>query len=375
MLSLIETPLELVPMLRDVIRSGRSDSLTEYVRSTRVEPITLVEQGLVNLDLMPDLMQTNASIFIARYLMAVSISVNVGKVDTIQLLDKLNPNRDMGGNALRSAGGLIGRESREFSLPHYGSPESEVDLGLVDEIVAHEAKKRGEEDYPTSSKVDDRYAKDIVEDINLSVGKVVGVEINSDGHSATIPVNIRLQARRARQEQIVDILSTLGQNNTAKERYHRWRMGELEFIKDIILMNDIVSNHEKALDADETGIYKSIKNRRRNNGVSSLLSMGNFSVATASAIVVISKETAKKIERNIGGSLDSLKVRERFMKESTIMLLNIVDVDREEVVMYHKGIDEPTELTSRELKRSNKKSGPDISEILSAYRLGSTPVL
>ena len=55
------------------------------------------------------------------------------------------------------------------------------------------------------------------------------------------------------------------------------------------------------------------------------------------------------------------------------MLLFIVDSEWEMVKIYHRGIEQPTRLTIKELKSSSKGNGPDIAEILKAYQLGRAP--
>lgn len=97
----IETALNLVSKLPDLLRSARSDSLVEFTKPTRVEPIVLMDDRVVNLSFTPDIMQSLTSIFSGYYLQAVALSVNVGRVDVIDLLDRVNPNRSLDDNAVK----------------------------------------------------------------------------------------------------------------------------------------------------------------------------------------------------------------------------------------------------------------------------------
>ena len=101
--------------LGDTITRMGSKSLIEYTQSTRVEPIVLLDTSCIHLPYIEDVLKVVNSLFAAYYLQAVAISVNVGRVDTVRLLDRLNPNRSVG-NALAT---VIGDafESDSLQLP------------------------------------------------------------------------------------------------------------------------------------------------------------------------------------------------------------------------------------------------------------------
>ena len=77
--------LELVARLPQIMNGAKNDSLIEYTKTTRVEPIVLMDQRAMHLHYAGDVMQSLSSIFSGYYLQAVAISVNVGKVDVIKL--------------------------------------------------------------------------------------------------------------------------------------------------------------------------------------------------------------------------------------------------------------------------------------------------
>ena len=148
------TALQAVGSIQDILRSARGDSLVEYSRTTRVEPIVFVDDGLVHFDYMPDVMQTLNAIFSAYYLQALSISVNVGAVDTVKLLDRLNPDRDplLAASGAITAGlkglGLVATENYAFGLPSadgvfglavYGDGAKPLNQVLPREVLAMES--------------------------------------------------------------------------------------------------------------------------------------------------------------------------------------------------------------------------------------------
>lgn len=209
---------------------------------------------------------------------------------------------------------------------------------------------------------------------NLSVGKQFSVEITDGNHSASIPVSIRLMASSLPTANLVHILSLNSADNSVKGRYHKYRAGRIEFIKDLVLCQDLIDAHRKNLMADKDGIYSNLVKRSRNNGLATIVS-GNPSIATASNLVIMSSDTAARLELEINGKLDDFKTREKIFKETYLMIVAVIDKQWERVTFYHRGIHSRTEVGMRDIKAANKGNGPDVSEILKAYQVGNSPSL
>lgn len=409
--------------------SVKTDSLVRFTRSTRVEPIALVDQRLVHLPYMGDVMQTMSSIFLGYYLQAVSLAVNVGRINVIRLLDALNPHRDVAdASAMFLADSLAGKaprflsnESYMFGLPSMESvddayrqqavtavkqrealkasmesPVSEEEKDWGDAFVAIDQAKDAIKNNPGlhaakdylqgdagklindgsikgSAGADDKLQKLVTEATNLSVGKLVEVTIQDGDKKASFPIMVRIISTIVNGPTLVHILSDQSRwYATAKERFHLWRAGQLEFIRDIVLCQDLIDEHRRALLNDKSGAYKEILDRRAGNAVASTLT-GSPSIATASNIVVLSKQSAKEIEQATGGRFSDVKFRTRLFDRSYVMLMAVIDPEWEHITIYHRGIALPTEMMLKELKATNKGTGPDISEILKAYQLGQSP--
>lgn len=89
---------------------------------------------------------------------------------------------------------------------------------------------------------------------------------------------------------------------------------------------------------------------------------------------MLSDATRKDIERKEGIKFSNPKAREAMFDKTYVMLMAVVDPDHQYVTIYTRGIALPTELTVRQLKSTNKGTGPDIGEILRAYQLGNSPL-
>ena len=384
-----ETTLALVSKLPDIIRSMKSDSLIEFTQPTRIEPIVLIDDRLVGLSFMPDIMQTLVNVFSGYYLQAVALSVNVGRVDVLQLLDKVNPNRNLGDNAIRGLTNFNNlrttfesADAYEYALPlpdqpigieHFGLERSFYDALREegDATVREEEGPRTETGYTDKDMI--RYAQEVN---TLSVGKLLNVEININcsKNKASFPVLVRLIPTTTPPKGITHTLSIGQRPRSVKERFKAWRSGQLSFIRDLVFAQDLIDAHKESLKYDAANIYKQSLDRNRRNKLSAILS-GNPSVATASNLIVFSDTTRKEVERSINGRLSHFRTRESVFKNTYSMIMVIVDPEWENVTLYHRSIETPSELTTSDFKNASKGKGPDVMEILKAYQVGSSPRL
>lgn len=387
-------------MASKALSGQKVDSLSSFTKTTRVEPIALVDKGLVHQPWMYDVMSVANSIFTGYYLQGVALSSTaVNGVNAMRVLDTLNPTRDVADAAntriVDSLNGpsLLSLESYRFGLPSpgeafgleafgdgaraaYNDPLGEIRDRNEQAQRDREGEARMQEfddprDRVQHSIHENKALSSVNEAVNLSVGRMFEVNITQGATSFKVPVSIRVIATIVDSGILAHILGSGGRNMTGKERYHAWRAGQLEFIRDIVLMQDQVDKHKKTLAKDETGVYAEIMKRRRNNGIAAGIS-GNPSIGTASNIVVISKRTAQALERQDNGRLSDARFRNQVFRNTYMLLLFVIDDEMERVTIYHRDIGLPTQLSLKELKVSAKGTGPDVMEIMKAYQMGTS---
>lgn len=345
-------------------------SLIEYTQVTRVEPIVLIDADCLYLDCLSDVQQSLLSIFAGYYLQAVAISTNVGSVKVMRELDRLNPSRNVMASAANNSW-MMAAESYKDGLPMY-SKSAAMEDATEDFVKGFKDPKAQASSTEVSFGRD--YNATLKELSNLSVGKMLNVEITDGKNKATIPVAVRLLATSIPTTSLVYLLGKNKEDNSAKERYHAWRAGRLSFIKDLVFCQDLIDAHRKHLMKDKSDVYSTILNRAQANKVSTIVS-GNPSVATASNLIVMSNTTAMQIEMELNGKLSDFRTREKLFHDTYAMIIAVIDKQWERVTFYHRSIDSKTEVSARDLKAVNKGSGPDVSEILKAYRFGNSPSL
>lgn len=363
----VVTALQLVENLGDLINSASSKSLVEYTKPTRVEPLCIVDSRAAMLPYIDTVMNTALNNFAAYYLQAVSLSVNVGSVNVIRLLDKLNPNRGPK-SALGGVNWSSVMEEQKITL----SIESESPY--TQEDLKEFSDRMGEGTGYTS--VDSRSNSQVgalSADLNLSVGKLIEVNIESEGRRASFPIQVRLISMIMRPDILTDTMTMKTKADSIKETWHAIRSGQREFIKDIVLADDLIKRHRKNLKGDKTGLYRDAINRKRNNRVAGFIT-ANPSVATSSSIFIITEETKQELEGKMRGRLSKFRDREKLLEETLGMIFYVVDADAEMVTIYNQSIDKGSVVSVREIQRMDKNGkGPDIVEILNALNSGNTP--
>lgn len=328
-------------------------SLVDVASVARVEPIVMVDADCVHIEAIGDVMQTVQSMFAGYYLQAINMMATVGGVSVASKLAPLNPNRALGFEHMITEGRkAVAMEAYAHRLPmrHHSN-----------EIAMEEAKS------VTSDKVLDSVKEAAV----LSIGKIYNVTLKQDGAEVTMPIAIRMMVNIIPTRRMVEMFTYQDTfDMDMKERYHAWKAGRLEFVKDLILCNDLIDKRRRAGIKDANGLLSVIAGREAKNIASSLKS-GNASVATSSNIAILSSETLEQVEMELNGSISNSKVRKTIFENTNLMLLVVIDKAWERVVIYTRGLDSTTNLSFRDLK-ANSKSGPDAMDILKAYTNGTS---
>lgn len=323
------------------------NSLIDFTKPARVEAITMIDSRLQFVPELTDVLSSTVNIFSGYYLQAISLMVNVGNVDVIKMLDRLNPSRDPLFNTLnyvdtvsmdsmnldRYAGvsavnHTLSLESYKTQLPMLGKP-----IGMAN--YPQVSMENDKDDKNTLNRYGGANAvKDLDLNTNLSVGKQLEVTLDGvgQGKATKINVNVRLISTIVPSVLINGVVDHNSRDLSFNERWDLWRSGQISFWKDLVMCQDIIDEHKKVLNKDSSQVFSEILKRRRNNSISALFS-GKSSVATSSNIMIMSSETRKEIERKHGFKLRDAGPRAKIFNETYLMLL--LEVDPEMGTCYY----------------------------------------
>jgi hypothetical protein len=352
--------------------SGQA-SLTDVAKLTRAEFFTVVDNDCMNVDFLPDVMQSALSIAIGYYLQAIAIFGSVDAAKVVSALRRVTPTAHYALNAGGGSGfnytgesySMDGSKVRDgsfkMSLESYKwrLPTNDMDLSL-------EAKDGGSF----------REVQALTTSTNLAVGKMIEVQIadsNIDPKSkVTLLISFKLNVAGAPSQDVVTALSLTNRDTTFIERYHSWKMGDIAFWKDLVLCEDLIKERKKLMMGNKDGAVAKMIERSNTGRISGLLN-GKPTLGSATAIFVMSTNTVEELEKRLSGSITSVNVRNKIFQSGHMMILIVIDKAYERVTFYHRDIAEPTELSLRDMKMANKDSGPNLTDIMKAFMMGSSP--
>ena len=359
--SVLETVIDIATKTKNAASHMKTSTLTNITSVARVEPIVIVDQDCLHLDYLPEVLQSTQSIFIGYWLQALSLITTVAGVKVGRILDKLNPNRKLDTSAFTDyvLSKTLGVENHTLSLESY---KWKLPTLATESDKGDKTSNFGK----TSNEIAASLA-------NLSIGKVVDVSIKMEGQEAKVPVSFRLLVNTLPASSIVTLLATGATELSLKERWFKWRAGRISFVKDLILCQDLIKEHKKSLMTDKDGVFSEIYKRAKNSKLASAFSK-NPSLAEASNIIIISEETSTQLKLRNNLNVDNFKDRQAIFDKTYAMILVVIDRNYERVNFYHSGLRLPTSVSLRDIKISNKNNGPDLMDILSAYKKGDAPM-
>lgn len=333
------------------------NSLVGATSVARVEPLCIVDADVVNLEYLPDTLNVLQNIFSGYYLQALQLMTNLGSVSVSKTLGRLNPSRSGG---FESYGNIVapnvGLESYKYKLPSYS---------------IHHAMESGE----GGNNQFNELSKSAFGDSSLVTGKMYNVTIKDGDSSATVPVAIKLLVNSIPTNVAVNLMAMHSKlDYDVVERFHSWRAGRIQFVRDLILCKDLIDKHRNTLIKDSSGVYSEIVNRQNKNLKAGLLNQ-TPSLATASNLAIISSDTAEQIERKLDGSLDNFKTRHAIFQNTNLMILVVIDKSWEQITFYHRGINAFSKVSVKDLKAASKKDGGDVNAILKSFIEGKAPTI
>lgn len=377
-------------------QSVTSGSLMRVTDAARCEPIAIVDGSLVDYEPLYDIAHTALNQFAAIYVQSVALTnVTVSGVQIINRLGSLNPNRS--GSAAIEGSVVAAMEQHQqelmqesegpvLSQMHYDEPNYGFEgdgLVPVEQMIAStEANNaargaRGAKDESggtTAQRAGASSLRDSLKDLpELAVGKLIEITLREGKEEYKIPVTIRLAPVLAKSEVLIDAaVSRFGNEQSSLTRRAGWKSGRLSLIKDGLLCLDLFRQHRKLLVQDTDGIYAAMT-PQKSSGMLATVVTGRPSLAMASNVMIISKESAQAIEAKLGGSFESQKFRETMFARTGIMFLAIVDTSWDSVSFFYDTIAHKLTVPVAKLVTSSKKNGPDINDVLRALTAGNAP--
>lgn len=331
------------------VKASRSSSISEYLGSTAVEPTCLLESSLVHLEITDSLLSNLLDSYACMYLQVASrlTAVNIDAVKVTRTLEKLATDRDI-------LDAIVATESEGNNF---------LSIGI--EADRKERASRG------GIKVDSKAFAPITDNTQLSVGKLIKIEISNGTESLDVPVSIRFRTRVTPEGLINDIFKANYADTNLLQRIKLYNLEEIT-LGEAFSGADMVRAQERVRLADRDGIVRShFTNALKDAGYAALT--GEIPINRASGVTIISANTQTTIERDLRGRLDNHKDREKFFSGTATMVLAIVDAEDELVHIYYRGFKDGMTETFRSIARTSGKGGSDLTPVVKDLLSGQVP--
>lgn len=370
-------PLEIAQKISQGSAILKGKSPVDIANACRVEPMCLVDERILHWTHLPVVMQTNLDLFTGYWAQAANALLNVTAIETMKVLDALNPNRDAA-NAFIGLGWDYLEKASTESLSAAAKDSYKCTLPSPVKLWGLDAYTKESNEKATINGQAQIDIKELKEVANLAVGKMFTIRSTTkvrEGDKDVVVnepmyVTVRLLPAPTGASTIVDILSLNAEDLSITHRIKLWNMGQIEFINGVILMQDVIDNHRKALLNDKNGHYREIMSRRR-NATGAALATGRVSIGAASNIIITCEQTLKDFQRRTGLSFDDFKTRQNVFDETYAMIVTVIDPDWETVNVYVRDRKEVATYRIADLKSANRGSGADVTEIMKAFIQGN----
>lgn len=357
-----------------VAENTTSKSLVGRAAAARVEPITIIDSDLANNERLEDTLNVTVNLFASIYIQAIALtSTTVSGAQIIKTLDKINPAK-AGEDVAYSLESIDGVEN---SILKEDLSNQVKDVGDVLSFESNGKNYTANRDKAKKATI--KVGADVKETLRdipeLSVGKLMTVTLKAEGEEFQIPVSIRLAVSQAQKSSLVKALQhRFSGEESALERSVKWKTGAITSIVDLITCADLVRSHYKNLVADKDGIYTKLT-PNKSSTLANAAWTGETTVAQASSVLIISKDTAIRVEAHTGGKFENMLFRQRILKATGVMILGIVDPLHDEVTFYLESLQQGQTLQGRSISKMGKGDGPDVNEILKALVTGQSGFL
>lgn len=329
---------------QDVLNSGQkvyetltTTSVSRSASRTIISPLVGVEDTLLHAEYMSDLMTVVNLRDIRDVLTHLQLKGRVNNIEIANIIDSINPRRS-GFLALQGAeafGSVAGMESQ---------PKKTADNKVV---------------------INGKVYSDLNEYVPLAVGRTVDASVTIDGHTLPVTLTFRQTPVPISSNDLLTIFSAAAPKDGWYARIMGWKSGELTSPEVLGGVDEIIKEFN-IRNNDMSGYYEEVKSRDANNKMAALRS-GVMSMNTEANTIIMSSDTARNIELELGVSFDSRgigKIRQAVMANTIIICNESTGI----FTFYYSGNNRPEVYTRREITVASKKdTSMDLSSLMKLF--------
>lgn len=350
------------------IEESTSMSLFQYTRRSIVNSRVYIDNTLANEDILTPTMQNIMNLYVGLIMTAMNMNQYVQGTKKVRDSMSVVATEDFTPVSINSM-------MRSYFLKGNNSD------GVIDTLNPFVDKERTSTSARNSAGYSDAKTnnKDTSAgmDVPLPSGRIIQIEFNNGDNHKTFTVNIllNLQPNFVPAEVIKQFVAI----NFKPSIYQRWiqaSAGEIKFISDFLLGNDLRKQRFDALKKDKTGTLQQMVDRKENSLSNYWLKLAQVSPERqniANTILIYEKRTFDKACNDSGVNFKSYSSRQKFFNSTMSMMVVVIDTMYNKITMYYHGITDPSVFTFDQMKKNAKTEATDILAMMKNYAQGMAP--
>lgn len=342
------------------LEDGASLSLTQYVKRSIVSSRVFIDNTLASEEILKDLMSTIMNLYAGFILTAFSMNQyctctkQVRDMMTIVATENFNLNPKFVKEAFRN---------------YFAGLE---DIGdIIEDTVKgrYETLTTNQRNTGTDTNIS---AKHVAEQ-TLPSGRIINVKMNVNGKEFSFDMFLQL-AQTFVPPDVARQFVKLNFNPSFSQRWLQCKAGEISFISDLIMCQDLRKQRMTALKHDKNGVLTDMVERQQNNLENAWLKLSQIEPQRqniANTILVFEKNNFDKACSEAGLKFSNYDSRQKFFTKTFSFIIAVVDPMYNKINVYFNGLPAVSTFTFDQIK---KKAGANTTDILAMMKAFSANV-
>ena len=341
------------------LEDGASLSLTQYVKRSIISSRVFIDNALSTEEVLKNLMSTVMNLYVGFIMTAFSMNQYCTGTKKIRDVMSIVATEDFNRKA----------QYLSDALKNYFPGMEDMMNDIAD--AASDVSDALHSNNPVEGSTNVSSAKES----ELPSGRVIRVEMNIQGNKFNFDMFLQL-AQMFIPSDVARQFIKLNFTPTFKQRFLQAKAGEISFINDLLMCQDIRKQRLNALKHDKNGVLTEMLERQQNGLENAWLKYSQVTPQRqniANTILVFEKSNFDKACSDAGLRFKDYNSRQQFFTKTFSMMICVVDPMYNKVDIYFNGLNAASTFTFDQLKKNGNSNASDILTMMKAYAANVAP--
>lgn len=346
------------------LEDGGSLSLTQYVKRSIVSSRVFIDNTLASEEILKDLMSTLMNLYAGFILTAFSMN---------QYCTSTKKIRDMMSIVATENFNLNPKFVKD-AFHNYFAGLEDINLSdLAEDVMKgrYETLTTNQTNTGTKASVGTNH----VSEQSLPSGRIIHIEMNVLGKDFGFDMFLQL-AQTFVPPDVARQFVKLNFNPSFAQRWLQCKAGEISFLSDLLLCQDIRKQRMSALKHDKNGVLTDMIERQQNNLENAWLKLSQIEPQRqniANTILVFEKNNFDKACSEAGLKFSNYDNRQKFFTKTFSFIIAVVDPMYNKINVYFNGLPAVSTFTFDQIKKKSSAGTTDILAMMKAFATNVAP--